>query len=81
LKQSRYPNTYTFTKAIGEKMLFKHHGTQFTCFTGTKVHILTLQASRARAGGDRRKDALYLLYWCKSTKPDAGCEQGACRWR
>ena len=26
LKLTRYPNTYTFTKAMGEKLLFKYHG-------------------------------------------------------
>ena len=26
------------------EMLYKHGGTQFTCFTGTKVQILTLKA-------------------------------------
>ena len=29
----------------------KGGGTQFTCFTGTKVQILTLQASRGVGGG------------------------------
>ena len=42
-------------------------GPQFTCFTGTKVQILTLEASGA---------SVYLLYWYKSTNSDAGGEQG-----
>jgi hypothetical protein len=29
------------------EMLYKHGGTQFTCFTGTKVQILTLKALQA----------------------------------
>jgi hypothetical protein len=32
---------------------------QFTCFTGTKVHIMTQQCS------------VYLIYWYKSTSYDA----------
>ena len=36
-------------------------GTQFTCFTGTKVQILALKATQE------------LFYWYKSTNTDASC--------
>jgi len=36
-------------------------GTQFTCFTGTKVQMLTQRAVAAR-GRPRRRYAVYLLY-------------------
>ena len=52
-------------------------GTQFTCFTGTKVQILTHRgiAERledTREVGERRTSSVYLLYWYKSTTTDAG---------
>ncbi len=36
-------------------------GTQFTCFTGTKVQIL----------GGRQRYSVLSFYWCKSTNTDA----------
>jgi hypothetical protein len=43
-------------------------GPQFTCFTGTKVQILTQKALQRR---ERRRSSVYLLYWHKSTNTDA----------
>jgi hypothetical protein len=61
-------------------------GTQFTCFTGTKVQILTHKAHvrrclfahcRARGARGARLEGtqFYLLYWYKSTNTDAQGEQ------
>jgi hypothetical protein len=44
-------------------------GTQFTCFTSTKVQMLTQRAVDAR-GRPRRRYSVYLLYWYKSTNAD-----------
>ena len=57
---------------MGTRELSGVRGTQFTCFTGTKVQILTL-------GELRRKQmySVYQLYWYKSTDTDTG---GAERW-
>jgi len=48
-------------------------GTQFTCFTGTKVQILTLQASRRLAAAASRP-------WCWRRRQPAGiashCQRG-----
>ncbi len=56
-------------------------GTQFTCFTGTKVHILTSHLSEASAlifeasarpkGPILHRYSVYLLYWYKSANTDA----------
>jgi hypothetical protein len=56
-------------------------GTQFTCFTGTKVQILTSHLSEASAlifeasarpkGPILHRYSVYLLYWYKSTNTDA----------
>jgi hypothetical protein len=40
--------------------------TQFTCFTGTKVQILTTCSSQIKA----HQYSVYLLYWYKSTDTD-----------
>jgi hypothetical protein len=52
----------------------KEAGSQFTCFTGTKVQILTqLEAEIAAAHSNLEVCALvYLLYWYKRTNTDAG---------
>jgi hypothetical protein len=50
---------------------------EFTCFTSTKVHILTPEALRARQVQQRYRDgvgrrySVYWLYWYKSTTTDA----------
>jgi hypothetical protein len=49
-------------------------GTQFTCFTGTKVQILTQHAGVAWSNvswftGTKK----YLRYWYKSANTDADC--------
>ena len=46
-------------------------GTQFTCFTGTNVHMLTPEELRARVHLHRRH-SVYLLYWYISTNTDGG---------
>ena len=46
-------------------------GTQFTCFTGTHVHMLTPEELRARVHLHRRH-SVYLLYWYISTNTDGG---------
>jgi uncharacterized protein YcfL len=49
-------------------------GALFTCFTGTKVQILTQNLSQRRLLENRKRiplDTLYLLYWYKSTSTDA----------
>ena len=56
-------------------------GTQFTCFTGTEVQILTSEELRARRAAGRAAGrahvphmhalhSVYLLYWYKSTYAD-----------
>ena len=53
----------------------RERGTQFscfTCFTGTKVHILTQQALAIEGPATCQ---LFLLYWYKSARTDAA---GAC---
>ena len=42
---------------------------RFTCFTSTKVQILTAEELRARR--EHRLVSVYLLYWYKSTNIDA----------
>jgi hypothetical protein len=47
---------------------------QFTCFTGTKVQILTLRAADFGTPWSFEglfESLLYLLYWYKSTDTDA----------
>jgi hypothetical protein len=44
-------------------------GMQFTCFTGTKIHILTQKARVSDLQRPYRR--VYLLYWYKSTHTDA----------
>jgi hypothetical protein len=48
-------------------------GTHFTCFTGTKVQILTPEELRARRAVAVAAAAcsLYLLYWYKNSHADA----------
>ncbi len=41
-------------------------GAQFTCFTGTKVQMLTPEEPRQKLAGY----SVYLLYWYKSTNAD-----------
>ncbi len=68
---------------------------QFTCFTGTKVHILThtppANAERMRVFREVRY-SICLMYWYKNTNTDAqgraGARSGrlrvhasACAWR
>ena len=46
----------------------EHTGTQFTCFTVTKVQILTPEEL---GPGIPRSISVYLLYWYKRTNTDA----------
>jgi hypothetical protein len=48
-------------------------GAQFTCFTGTRVQILTQLVRRARLRKRLRgsRCSVYLLYWYQSTNTDA----------
>jgi hypothetical protein len=43
---------------------------QFTCFTGTEVQVLT-QRALVRLIGDPQRLSVYLLYWYRSTIADA----------
>jgi hypothetical protein len=52
---------YLSKNSVAFQEAYKKLGTQFTCFTSTKVQILTL--------GDRF--SVYLLYWYKSSNTDA----------
>ncbi len=51
----------------------EHPGTQFTCFTGTKVQILTRQYKLVCNCAEHPRCSVYLLYWYKSTNTDAVC--------
>ncbi len=54
------------------EMLYKHGGTQFTCFTSTQVQILSCDgAALARNALQALRYSIYLLYWYKSTNTDA----------
>jgi hypothetical protein len=44
--------------------------TQFTCFAGTKVQMLT-QLLQVHRGKSIAVEIVYLLYWYKSTNTDA----------
>jgi hypothetical protein len=57
-------------------LIFWYSGTHFTCFTGTKVQILTLSAETVAEkvdcfGSQPPVYLLYLLYWYRSTNTDA----------
>jgi hypothetical protein len=64
-----YWYTSTNTDAEGPSAHHTCLGTQFTCFTGTKVQIMT-QKDLVRITHMSRY-SVYLLYWYKSTNTDA----------
>jgi hypothetical protein len=55
--------------SLAANVLQELPGTHFTCFTGTKVQILSLFGRQRPPGAARY--SLYLLYWYKSTNTDA----------
>jgi hypothetical protein len=65
--------------AVGGGVRASGRGTQFTCFTGTKVQVLTQVYIYiyiyiyiyGRGTRERERYSVYLLYWYKSTGADA----------
>ena len=63
--------------------LFAAAGTPFTCFTSTKVQLLTQRAllgcafprNVAYVSAMAGRYSVYLLYWYGSTNTDAACGQ------
>ena len=63
--------------------LFAAAGTHFTCFTSTKVQLLTQRAllgcafprNVAYVSAMAGRYSVYLLYWYRSTNTDAACWQ------
>ncbi|KAJ1482334.1 hypothetical protein T484DRAFT_1804101 [Baffinella frigidus] len=59
LAKDGYPNTYTFTKAMGEKLLFKYHGdVPGVCMTSTEHDKAVTSDSWLRRPRDRWVDTV-----------------------
>ena len=73
-----HTHTHTHTQVMGGKRQavgdYDPSGTHFTCFTITKVQILTQEVPRAPRA--RLRCSVYLLYWYKSTNADSEVLRG-----